>query len=132
MSAALRTPIRRVTLAIALSALIHAAILWLPQIQFPHAAVQLPPLTTRLEHLPEPAAPPAENPEPANPVTGAGASGKPAAEAMRAMDKSEEPAAPPPFPKHLQLTFAVYQSEGGASRLAKFSSGLTSAGTDIP
>lgn len=113
MSAALRTPIRRLALAIALSALIHTAILWLPQLQFPHAAVQLPPLTARLERLPEPVSRPAENPEPANPITGAGASGKPAAETMHAMDKTEEPAAPPPFPNHLKLTFAVYQSEGG-------------------
>ncbi|MDO8263223.1 MAG: DUF3108 domain-containing protein [Gallionella sp.] len=113
MSAALRTPIRRVALAIALSALIHAAILWLPQIQFPHAAVQLPPLTARLEHLPEPVTQPAEKPEPANPGTVAGASGKPTTGAMPAMDKTEEPIAPRPFPKHLQLTFAVYQSEDG-------------------
>lgn len=113
MSAVIRTPIRRVALAIALSALIHAAILGLPQIQFPHAAVQLPPLTARLERLPEPVSRPAENPEPANPLSGAGASGKPAAETMPAMDKTEELAAPPPFPNHLQLTFAVYQSEGG-------------------
>lgn len=29
------------------------------------------------------------------------------------MDKTEEPFAPHPFPQHLQLTFAVYQGEGG-------------------
>lgn len=113
MSAATRTPVRRLALAIALSALMHAASLWLPQLQFPDA-VKLPPLTARIERLPEPVTRPADDPKPANPSAGAGAPDKPAAAgATQAMEKTEEPAAPPPFPRHLQLTFAVYQTEGG-------------------
>ena len=102
MSAVIRTPLLRVALAIALSALIHAAVLWLPQLQFSHAAAELPPLTASLERLPESVTRSAENAKPAKPATGT----------MQAMDKTEEPAAPRPFPQHLQLTFAVYHREG--------------------
>lgn len=112
MSAVIRTPLLRVALAIALSALIHAAVLWLPQLQFPHAAAELPPLTARLERLPESVTRSAENAKPANPAAGAGAPDKTATGTMQAMDKTEEPAAPRPFPQHLQLTFAVYHREG--------------------
>ncbi len=49
MIAALSSPVRRITLAIALSVLIHAAILWLPHIQFPRTRIELPPLSVRID-----------------------------------------------------------------------------------
>jgi hypothetical protein len=114
--AAFRTPTRRIALAIALSVLIHAAILWLPYIQLPQAKVQLPPLSVRLEPLPKPVEliaekPELAKPEPANPLTKPddSASAKPVTKAMVAMNRTEETTAIRPFPKHLQLTFAVYK-----------------------
>jgi hypothetical protein len=114
--AALRTPTRRIALAIALSVLIHAAILWLPYIQLPQARVQLPPLSVRLEPLPKPVEPIAEKPElvkqePVIPLTkhDDSASAKPVTKTMAAMNRTEETTAPHPFPKHLQLAFVVYQ-----------------------
>jgi hypothetical protein len=110
------TPTRRVAIAIALSALMHAAILWLPQIRLPYAKVELPPLTVRIEHLPEIRKAPAEKSTHGHPATGAGTEDKqatvtaPAMRKMPAMDATAEPVAPPPFPKHLQLTFAVYRN----------------------
>lgn len=53
MIVALNSPVRRITLAIALSVLIHAAILWLPYIQFPRTRIELPPLSVRIEPLPK-------------------------------------------------------------------------------
>lgn len=111
MIATLHNPAGRITLAIALSALIHAAVLWLPYIHLPHAKVELPPLTVRLEPLPKPAEQPAAKPEPANPIskTAPNASYKATARTMNKMDKMEESAAAHPFPKHLKLTFVVHK-----------------------
>jgi hypothetical protein len=106
----------RVAIAIALSALIHAVILWLPQIQLPHAKVELPPLTARIEHLPEIQKAPAEKPTQANLASDTGTNGKPASatvpelDKMPAMKATAEPAAPLQFPKHLRLTFSFYQN----------------------
>ncbi|MBI5437136.1 MAG: DUF3108 domain-containing protein [Nitrosomonadales bacterium] len=58
------TPDRRIALAVALSALIHAAIMWLPQVHLPHTEILLPPLTAKLEPLPKPAAKPLPKPAP--------------------------------------------------------------------
>lgn len=120
MIAVFRTPIRRITLTIALSVLIHAAILWLPYIQLPQAKVQLPPLSVRLEPLPKPVEliaekPDLAKPEPEYPLTKPedSASAKPVNKAMAAMNKTEETTATHPFPKHLQLTFAVYKDADG-------------------
>ena len=109
--AALRTPARRVVFAIALSAMIHAAILWLPHLQLPHDKVQLPPLTARLEHLPLPVAQPAAKPEPVNQASEPDGSlpSKPINNTAHAMKEMEKSAAARPFPKHVQLTFAVYR-----------------------
>jgi hypothetical protein len=109
--AALRTPARRIALAIALSMLIHAAILWLPYIQFPQARVELPPLSVRLEPLPKPVDTIAAKPEPGYPLAKSedGASAKPKASAMAAMDRTEQTTAARPFPKHLRLKFTVYK-----------------------
>jgi hypothetical protein len=64
------TPTSRITLAIALSILLHGAALWLFHIELPNSEVLLPPLSAKLEALPlqadapmpevEPASPPAE------------------------------------------------------------------------
>jgi hypothetical protein len=64
------TPTSRITLAIALSILLHGAALWLFHIELPNSEVLLPPLSAKLEALPlqadapmpevGPASPPAE------------------------------------------------------------------------
>ena len=115
MIAVLRTPARRIALAIALSVLIHAAILWLPYIQFPQARVELPPLSVRLEPLPKTVKATAAKPEPVYPLTRSegSASAKPEAGAMAPMDRTELTAAAQPFPEHLQLRFTVYKGADG-------------------
>lgn len=123
-----RTPARRVVLAISLSILIHAIILWLRYLQFPQAKVQLPPLFARLTvMLKNPSKPieqsPGEQiienphfvkPDPANPLTqlDKGADLR-VTKAMAAMNRTEETAATRVFPKHLQLTFIIYQGTDG-------------------
>lgn len=122
MIAAFSTPARRIALAIALSVLIHAAILWLPYIQLPQARVQLPPLSVRLEALPKPAETTAmksepAKPEPVYPLTKSevGASAKPETSAMTALNRTEASTATQQFPKHLQLRFTVYKGADGFS-----------------
>jgi len=109
--AALRPPVRRISIAIALSAMIHAAILWLPHLQLPHEKVILPPLTARLEFLPKTADKPAAKPEPPNRLSkpGDGPSAKKIADTANTIKEMEKSAAAPLFPKHLQLTFTVYE-----------------------
>ena len=52
MIATLRTPARRIALAVALSVLAHAVVLWLPQVQLPHReSLSLQPLSAKLEAL---------------------------------------------------------------------------------
>lgn len=53
MTALLRTPARRIAFAVALSVLLHAAILGLPQFSLPREAVLLPPLTAKLIIIPK-------------------------------------------------------------------------------
>jgi len=120
IAAFLRTPARRIALAIALSVLIHAVILWLPYITLPQAKVQLPPLSVRLEPLPKPVEIIAEKPEHAKPVpanamtkSDDSASTQPASKSMAAMNRTEQTTATQPFPKHLQLTFTVYKGKDG-------------------
>jgi hypothetical protein len=77
------TPTSRITLAIALSVLLHGAALWLFHVELPNSDVLLPPLSAKLEAMPpqadvslpevEPATPPTETdrtvrtiPEPAS------------------------------------------------------------------
>jgi hypothetical protein len=114
VTALFRTPARRIAFAVALSALIHAAILWLPHISLPHEDLRLPPLSARLEHLPSPAEHPArqEAPEPVTETNGS-ASAEPAAETTHTEKPAEMPGAYPLFPKHLQITFAVHKSADG-------------------
>lgn len=110
VTAALRTPARRISFAIAFSAIIHAAILWLPHLQLSRDKVQLPPLIARLEPLPEPVTQPAAKPEPANRTVKP--DGEPSTEptetanTMKEMEKSAETRL---FPKHVRLTFAIYR-----------------------
>jgi hypothetical protein len=108
---ALRNPTRRIYFAIAFSAMIHAAILWLPQIQFPHERVHLPPLTVRLEHLPLPVDKPAAKPEPLSQLSkpGDGPSTKKISRVANSMKEMEKSASTRLFPKHVQLTFDVYK-----------------------
>lgn len=119
MIAALNSPVRRITLAIALSVLIHAAILWLPYIQFPRTKIELPPLSVRIEPLPKTRiadTPNSAKAEPATPLTKSGnnpTTGR-ANRAMARMIKADESIAARPFPKHLQLTFIVYRGEEGS------------------
>lgn len=53
MIAVLRTPFRRLVLAILLSVLLHSSVMWLPGMRMPHYEAVLPPLTARLEPLPQ-------------------------------------------------------------------------------
>lgn len=121
MIAVFRTPARRILLAIALSVLIHAAILWLPYLQFPlQTRVQLPPLSVRLEPLPKPVEAVPEKPLSAKQqstihLTKAddSTSAKPETNAMPAMNRTAETTATQPLPKQLQLRFTVYKGAGG-------------------
>jgi hypothetical protein len=118
--AAFRTPGGRIALAIALSLLIHAAILWLPYITLPQPDVQLPPLSVRLEPLPQPVKLLAKNKGRAKPVPSKAVTSSEAAkptdsvnESMAPMKKTRQSTAILPFPKHLQLTFSVYKGYDG-------------------
>jgi len=112
----LNTPIRRITFAVAISVLLHVVILWLPYAQLPHAKVELPPLTARLEYLPKPVPQVAKNPaqpEQVTPLVNAGKSSpaKSLSIANSTIYKSDEPFRSSTFPKHLRLTFIVYSGE---------------------
>ncbi len=120
MIAAIRSPGGRIALAILLSLLIHAAILWLPYITLPQPGVQLPPLSVRLEPLPQPVKLLAKNTGSAKPVpskdvtrSAEGKSTDSANEPLAPMKKTRQSTAILPFPKHLQLTFSVYKDSGG-------------------
>ena len=115
MIAALNTPASRITLAILVSLLLHATVLWLPYVHFPHAKVELPPLTVRLEPLPKPVEQPTAKPMPARPITQTehGSSINPVIKAMDEMEKSEVSSAAHPFPKHVRITFAVHNDADG-------------------
>ena len=61
------TPTSRITLAIALSVLLHGAALWLFQVELPNSEALLPPLSAKLEAMPLQADAPMPEVEPANP-----------------------------------------------------------------
>ena len=118
----------RIALAIALSALVHAILLFAPLVKLPPVEVPLPPLTAKLEPLPKIAAKPAPprkskpKPRPAPPVPAEA----PPAESVsteepqidaepqpsaidEALDRTAEEVRPAhPLPKHAQLTFIAY------------------------
>jgi hypothetical protein len=52
MIAALRTPVRRLVLAVLISILLHSSVMWVPRMRLPHFDTEMPPLTVRLEPLP--------------------------------------------------------------------------------
>jgi hypothetical protein len=60
-------PTSRITLAIALSVLLHGAALWLFQVELPNSETLLPPLSARLEALPLRADAPMPEAEPTDP-----------------------------------------------------------------
>ncbi len=78
-------PTRYITLAFALSVLLHSAALWLPQVHLPHNEALPPPLMAKLEPLPNRAVYPAP---------------KPAAKSKHAVppEPEVEPASPVPDP----------------------------------
>lgn len=111
----LNTPFRRIAFAIAVSALIHAIVLWLPYIQFPHAKVLLPPLTARIEHVTKPVEAGSSKPAQDSPLA-VGDNGTLAASAPKAavtMKKMQASVTEQPFPKHVQLIFNAYQGVNG-------------------
>lgn len=117
-----RTSTGRIALAIALSLLVHALLLFAPMIELAPAEIPLPPLTAKLEPLPKIAAKPApvkkRKPKPV--VTE-----QPVVADKVANDQTvqpEAPAEPPPpapaveeakpahpLPRHAQLTFIAYK-----------------------
>lgn len=128
-----KRPAARIALAIGLSLLIHAVALFAPLIELPKSEVPLPPLTARLEPLPTivPPAPkkkPRAKPQPVEKavqptqesapetVNGAPETVNEApqidAEPQPPVEETAEQAKPP-LPKRAQLTFSVYQGEGG-------------------
>jgi hypothetical protein len=137
VNALLRTPARRIALAVALSVLLHALALWLPNIRLPRFDSQLPLLTAKLEPLPmrpqQPVprkhkaaphkAPPRKTvppppasaetaPVPATPAAAENAApGLPVAAAAKdtiSKDKTKIH----PLPRHAQLLFAAYKGPG--------------------
>lgn len=132
-----KRPAARIALAIGLSLVIHSLVLFAPLIELPKSEVPLPPLTARLEPLPRPALPapaktprpkPAEKPaQPAQESAPGAANEEPQVDAESQADAAppaaeetaEPPAEPTPeqsrplLPRHAQLTFAVFQGEGG-------------------
>ncbi|HEX5363333.1 MAG TPA: hypothetical protein VFW59_03615, partial [Gallionella sp.] len=58
-----QTATTRILLAIALSLLVHAVVLFVPLIALPKSEVPLPPLTAKLEPLPKLAAKPTPPPK---------------------------------------------------------------------
>jgi hypothetical protein len=113
--AVFRTTARRITFAITLSVMLHLAVLWAPYMQLPHAKIEFPPITARLEHLPNPAAQPAAKPETSNSITRTDnhAYTKSAANTMNKMVKTVQSAEGQPFPKHIRLIFKVHKSADG-------------------
>lgn len=115
-----RNPLRRFGIAFCLSILMHVLIVWMPSIHLPLAKVQLPPLSVRLEALPErddasDAINQAEDKrESAKRVDSPGkkSSSKMLDKMPSAMKKLEKSDVPQLFPKHLHLAFTVFKGAG--------------------
>jgi len=119
---------RRIALAVGISVLLHAVVLWGPEVRLPRFNSSLPTLTAKLEALPEapakpkpkrkpkPAAPKGQN-EPAPQVETSPkevplAASEPAAasapvETEALASEGDRAADRPPLPKHAQLTFEI-------------------------
>ena len=120
-----KRPTGRIVLAIALSALVHAILLFAPLVKLPPVEVPLPPLTAKLEPLPKIAAKPAP-PRKSKPKLRPAPVETPPAESVsteepqidaepqpsaidEALDRTAEEVRPAhPLPKHAQLTFIAY------------------------
>ncbi|MEI7457366.1 MAG: DUF3108 domain-containing protein [Nitrosomonadales bacterium] len=130
---AFRLPAGRIALAICLSLLIHAALLFGPTlIQIKPAEVELPPLLAKLEPLPvakkppppkkrapakpKPVTPPAPLEKAAEPVAEEVAA--PVEEVIAAPVEEEKPAHP--LPRHAQLTFIAYKGASFAVGEARY------------
>ncbi|HUW75581.1 MAG TPA: DUF3108 domain-containing protein [Gallionella sp.] len=120
MTAAFRTPGSKIALAITLSLIIHAAILWLPYINLPQPQVEFPPLSVRLAPLPTPVKLVTEKPEHGKPAPSNDLvksdhklSARSASKSMAPMNKTKQNTAAQPFPKHMHLSFIVYKGEDG-------------------
>lgn len=134
----LRTPKRRIAFALLLSALAHALLIWLPDLELPRFKPQLPQLTAKLEPLPNIATQPSPKKRKSKPVTlpappenisaplpaSSVVLAEPAASApaetntLEPLPEAEVPAPPPTFahpqlPKHAQLRFAVRKGVDG-------------------
>ena len=123
-----QTPAGRIALAVALSLLAHAVLLYAPMIELQPGEVPLPPLTAKLEPLPKIAVPPVPKekprpkPRPAPPApkttttedlpVEAAPQDEPKTDAEPQQQAAEiAPDAQPahPLPKHAQLNFIVYK-----------------------
>lgn len=115
-----RVPLRRVGIAFSFSILLHAVIVWMPSIHLPLTKVKLPPLSIRLDALPEKvvasdAINQAEDKsERATRTKGTGikSSSKTLAELPSSMKKMEKSDVMHSFPKHLHLVFSVFKGTG--------------------
>jgi len=124
----------RAALAIGLSLLLHALVMFAPLVDLKPAETPLPPLTAKLEALPKitPAPKPARKPTPPKPAPSAPLPAlpekisseeptAPVAEEEPQIDETpsdesiaESPAQPRiPLPREAKLTFSVYQGAGG-------------------
>ena len=138
-----KSPIARITLAIALSVLVHLALLFTPMIELAPTEVPLPPLMAKLEPLPRIAPPPKPKkkapPKPATAKPAAPVAEKlpspdipkadmpePASEVIAATvtaevaNKTEEPQPAHPLPKKARLNYSVYKGNSfkvGVARL---------------
>jgi len=131
-----RTSTGRIILAIALSALVHAIVLFAPLVKLPPSETPLPPLTAKLEPLPKIAAKPVppkkpkHKPRPAPPVPEQAPPDNQPTENARTeepqIDHEPQPSAidekanktveetqpAHPLPKHAQLIFVAYTGTG--------------------
>lgn len=107
----INTPARRIAFAIVASALIHAAIFWLPDIHLPRFKVDLPPLIASIQHVEKSAEESSNQPTHDSPIAIDDNGTLPASAPLAAvtMKKMRASMDEQPFPKHLQLTFHAYQ-----------------------
>lgn len=117
-----RTSWRRTGVAFIFSIVMHAVIVWLPQIHLPLAKVQVPPLSVKLEVLPAKETSPIVSTQSENNYELASRVNRPgikslnkvqfrAPSTMKKMEKSDNSNQ---FPKHLHLSFAVYSGAGNS------------------
>lgn len=116
----IRSPARRIALAIVVSLLVHAAIFFLPHIQLPGEKLQLPPLTINLQPLPKLKAQLDEVPAFVNRTSKPDdkSMSTPTANPLETVKEMEKSAKLHLFPEHLMLKFDVYKG-GDIFRVAE-------------